>query len=229
MGHGFWVWETFPLLVTFLSFWLRSQPHVDALFSHITHLSPSKGFPPCHRNVQCLCLSQVLFRTFSVIFPSLSPIQSFFLDSLSSTGYRAVCLCVCVGLVQTSCGPGWISSPARLLLEIHPGFSSQSKSGRPRLSQHNTGPSVSTYSSSSSAVQRERGSPREGRDTDLVYASCLQKTRKNSDGFWRGPLCYSTICWCCRVCAHKTSELKLTRVKELSFMHATPILNYVLY
>lgn len=54
--------------------------------------------------------------------------------------------------VQTSCGPGWISSPARLLLEIQTGFWSQSKSGRPSLSQHTTGPSLSVYSSSVSAV-----------------------------------------------------------------------------
>lgn len=115
-----------------------------------------------HRNMQCLWLSPVLFLPSSVIFPPLSLIQSFCLDSLNSTRCRTVCLCV--GFVQTSCGPGWISSPARLLLEIHPGFSSQSKSGRPRLSQHNTGPSVSTYSSSSSAVQGERERPREGRE-----------------------------------------------------------------
>lgn len=60
-------------------------------------------------------------------------------------------VCLCVGCIQTSCGLGWISSPARLLLDIHPGFSSQSKSGRPRLSQHTTGPSMSSHSGSSSA------------------------------------------------------------------------------
>lgn len=120
MGHSFCVWETFPLLVTFLSFWLCSQSHVDALSSHITHLSPSKGFPPRHRNIQCLWLSQVLFRTFSVIFPSLSPIQSFFLDSLRSTGCRAVCLCVWasfrppVGQAGSALRPGccWRSTQA---------------------------------------------------------------------------------------------------------------------
>lgn len=59
-------------------------------------------------------------------------------------------------LVQTSCGPGWISSPARLLLEIQTGFWSESKSGRPSLSQHTMDPSLSVYSSSVSAVNTHR-------------------------------------------------------------------------
>lgn len=83
---------------------------------------------------------------------SLSLFLLIHMVSLSPAHCGALCPAL-AHFAQTSCGPGWISSPARLLLlEIQTGFWSESKSGRPSLSQHTTGLSLSVYSSSVSAV-----------------------------------------------------------------------------
>lgn len=165
--YSFCLWATFPLLVAFLSIWLCSQSLVVTLCSYVAHASSVHRKFCVLVTVTCSVYDYPIAGPLPsfVIFPPLSLVQSLCLVSLNPPPCRRACLCV--GCVQTSCGLGWISSPARLLLEIHPGFSSQSKSGRPRLSQHTTGPSMSTHSSSSSAAQREGERERES----LVYTS----------------------------------------------------------
>lgn len=170
MGHSFSLWANVssalcvPLHLAFISVSCSRS-----LFFFFSHVAPLSSVDP---NVCVLVTVTCSVSDYPVAgpLPSSRPVSLCWLSVNSPHSGR---VCLCVGCVQTSCGLGWISSPARLLLEIHPGFSSQSKSGRPRLSQHTTGPSVSTNSSSSSAAQRE---------TQRVFGlySILKKTRTDS-------------------------------------------------
>lgn len=177
VGESLCLWATLPcvsLHLASLAVWRRLSlfPRLSSVHQPI--------FCPRHHHTQCLWLfsSQFLCDTCTEIYIYLCVCVSFCLV-FSEHSKLQESVCLCVGRAQTSCGQGWISSPARLLLEIHPGFSSQSKSGRPRLSQHRTGLSMSTHSSSSSAAhththKRVLGSDFILKKDQYIFCSCPQ-------------------------------------------------------
>lgn len=101
-------------------------------------------------------------------------------------GRQSVSLLVCV---QASCSPACISSPTRLLLEIHPGFLLQSKSGKPRPSQDITWSSVSTLSSASSSAAKQTEKKKRERLVD--FPACTEQR------FWRS--FWFNLWLCCKV------------------------------